>query len=266
MWFRLAKATFNVNLGTMESISKSYRVDYDLIGLDGSHDSTRFETEGQSISVKFTFTVKTGYEFKSGSTITCEGTTIFTAGQDYAAGSTFTATANISASVSVSGTASAVTPDVPTPDPEEPETPDVGITNYSIPYTEWDWKQGLEGQTINEDSFSIEVESGTAIVLGRRMQLADTPFNIGDTVYFGIRDFAKEGGNLSLCFMKSDGTEITPRLNANVTQPITYMTKVVPEETAVIQIRVHGSTITSASGGKSYLATEAFDENTVWKD
>ena len=120
MWFRLAKATFNVNLGTMESISKSYRVDYDLTGLDGSHTSTHFETKGETISVTFTFTVKTGYEFKSGSTITCGGSTIFTAGQDYAAGSTFTATTNISDSVSISGTASAVSPDVPTPDPEDP--------------------------------------------------------------------------------------------------------------------------------------------------
>ena len=141
-----------------------------------------------------------------------------------------------------------------------------GLYNYSIPYDQWDWKGGLEGQRIEPDSFEICVELGTAIVLGRRLKLEDTPFKVGDTVYFGIENFEKQGGNLSLCFFKADGTEITPRLNATqLTDPITYLIKEVPEETTTIQIRIHGSQITYARGGKSYLATEPFDEHTKWQ-
>lgn len=127
MWFKLAtlELAAGKHLGSMESISKSYRINYSgLYGLNASHTSTKYENYGDSVAVTFTFTVGNGFKFASGSTITCEGTTIFTARQDYAAGSTFTATANISASVSVSGAASAVTPDVPTPDP--------GTTNYTF--------------------------------------------------------------------------------------------------------------------------------------
>lgn len=136
MWFKLATAKFTNHLGSMESLSKSYRITYETTGLSGSPALVPYTTLGESISVTFTFTVKTGYEFKSGSTITCGGSTIFTAGQDYAAGSTFTATANINASVSVSGTASAVTPDpdVPTLDPEDPVNPPSGDGTTTVDY------------------------------------------------------------------------------------------------------------------------------------
>ena len=125
MWFKLANLTLATgqHLGSMDSISKSYRIDYSgLTGLDGSHTSTAFETEGESISVTFTFTVRAGYEFRSGSTITCAGTTIFTASETYAAGATFSATTNISDTVAIVGTASAVTPDVPTPEDPPSDT------------------------------------------------------------------------------------------------------------------------------------------------
>ena len=141
---------------------------------------------------------------------------------------------------------------------------ETGIINYSIPYTKWDWKSNLEGQTINADSFSIDVELGTAIVLGRRMNLSDTPFAVGDTVYFGIRDFARDGGNLSIVFFNG-ATEIS-RVNAIDSSPITYLKATVPENTTIIQIRIHGSVVTHVSGGKSYLSTVEFDENTEWRN
>ena len=139
------------------------------------------------------------------------------------------------------------------------------LTNYSIPYTEWDWKQGINGQTIEEDYFDINVELGTSVVLGRRLLLSETPFKVGDMIYFGIEDFEKSGGNLSLVFKKIDGTEIL-RKNADVTSPITYLTHEVPEGTAKLEIRIHGSQLSHASGGKSYLSTLPFDEETDWKE
>lgn len=140
-----------------------------------------------------------------------------------------------------------------------------GITNYALPYTSWNWKSGFgDALTLTDNSFSWSVESGTQVVLGHKYALSDIPFKIGDTIYFGIRDLVKEGGNFSLCFFKADNTEITPRLNATIESPISYLIKEIPAETARIEIRLHGSTMTSCSGGKAYLSTVPFDENTVW--
>ena len=149
--------------------------------------------------------------------------------------------------------------------PTEDELDGERLTNYSIPYTEWDWKQGINGQTIEEDYFDINVELGTSVVLGRRLLLSETPFKVGDMIYFGIEDFEKSGGNLSLVFKKIDGTEIL-RKNADVTSPITYLIHEVPEGTAKLEIRIHGSQLSHASGGKSYLSTLPFDEETDWKE
>ena len=92
MWFRLAKATFNVNLGTMESISKSYMMDYSgLTGLSASPGSVSYASDSTP-DATITFTVKSGYVFKSGSKVTASGgaSKTYTASTDIAAGSSFT--------------------------------------------------------------------------------------------------------------------------------------------------------------------------------
>ena len=92
MWFRLAKATFNVNLGTMESISKSYMMDYSgLTGLSASPGSVSYASDSTP-DATITFTVKSGYVFKSGSKVTASGgaSKTYTASADIAAGSSFT--------------------------------------------------------------------------------------------------------------------------------------------------------------------------------
>lgn len=140
-----------------------------------------------------------------------------------------------------------------------------GVKNYALPYTQWNWKSGLNGQTIQEHSFSIEVELGTAIVLGHKYQLSETPFNVGDTIYWGIKNFQKTGGNISICFFDSSGAEIQPRCNGSVKQPITILSPIVPSGTVRFELRIHGSAVESVYGEECYLATEPFDENTIWK-
>lgn len=164
MWFKLANLTLTAgqHLGSMDSISKSYRIDYSgLTGLDGSHTSTAFETEGQSISVTFTFTVRAGYEFQSGSTITCAGTTIFTAGQDYAAGATFSATTNINSTVTIAGTANGVSV-VPPDDGGDEPTPGSTYT-FTITPTPTTATVTLTASGYTQSGNSITVPNGTTV-------------------------------------------------------------------------------------------------------
>lgn len=115
MWFKLAGATFTNNLGTMDSISKSYLMDYSgLTGLQASPGSVSYVDEnGNTISpnATITFTVKSGYVFKTDSTVTASGgaTGTYKATADIAAGSTFTmALTAISDKVTFSGAAELV--------------------------------------------------------------------------------------------------------------------------------------------------------------
>ena len=92
MWFKLAGATFTNNLGTMDSISKSYMMDYSgLTGLSASPGSVSYASDSTP-DATITFTVKSGYVFKSGSKITASGgaSKTYTASADIAAGSSFT--------------------------------------------------------------------------------------------------------------------------------------------------------------------------------
>ena len=92
MWFKLAGATFTNNLGTMDSISKSYMMDYSgLTGLSASPGSVSYASDSTP-DATITFTVKSGYVFKSGSKVTASGgaSKTYTASADIAAGSSFT--------------------------------------------------------------------------------------------------------------------------------------------------------------------------------
>ena len=92
MWFKLAGATFTNNLGTMDSISKSYMMDYSgLTGLSASPGSVSYASDSTP-DATITFTVKSGYVFKSGSKVTASGgaSKTYTASTDIVAGSSFT--------------------------------------------------------------------------------------------------------------------------------------------------------------------------------
>ena len=135
--------------------------------------------------------------------------------------------------------------------------------NYALPYTEWGWKDGLEDSTILKDSISLTNASGTAGIFGHIYTLANSPFEVGQTLYFGIKDLIKDGGNLSVVFLNG-ATEIS-RINATkIESPITYMTATIPENTTIMQIRFHGNSWTSITAGKFYISTIEFDENTVF--
>lgn len=135
--------------------------------------------------------------------------------------------------------------------------------NYGTSYTNWDYKDGLEGSDIKDNSFSITNTKDTAGVFGIRYNINDLPFKVGDNIYIGIKDFQKDNGNFSLVFFGGSG-EIS-RVNATVTQPITYIKTVIPEGTTRYEVRVHGSSWTQASGGKYYVSAIDFDENTVFQ-
>lgn len=267
MYFILKSASFPDTIGNIEVTAGE-------VGSGGSSD-------GGSTSSTCTFTVKpspstatvtltaSGYTTVSGtgnqSIVVASGTTVsYTVSADGYVTKQGSKVVSITSSQTITLTAegSGSEGDDSTP----PSDSTTGITNYALPYTEWNWKSGFGTEiTVNEDSFSWSgIADGTNVVFGHKYNLADIPFKVGDTFYFGIRDLVKTGGNYSLCFMKADGTEITPRLNGSVTSPISYLTKVIPEETAVIQIRFHGSSMSACSAGKAYLSTVEFDENTVW--
>lgn len=111
MWFKLAGATFTNNLGTMDSISKSYMMDYSgLTGLQASPGSVSYATDSTP-DATITFTVKSGYVFKTGATVTASGgaSAVYTATSDISAGGTFTLTLTaINDKVTFSGAAELV--------------------------------------------------------------------------------------------------------------------------------------------------------------
>lgn len=134
--------------------------------------------------------------------------------------------------------------------------------NYALPYTQWNWKSGLEESDIQEDSFHIFNTAGTDGVLGHKYTLSKTVFCAGQTLYFGVKAFEKDGGNLTVVFL--DGSKELSRVNAVVTSPITYLTTVVPENATEMQVRFHGTSWTAMSAGEFYISTVEFDENTVF--
>ena len=121
MWFKLAGATFTNNLGTMDSISKSYMMDYSgLTGLQASPGSVSYATDSTP-DATITFTVKSGYVFKTGATVTASGgaSKTYTASADLEAGSTFTmALTGITGKVTFTGAAELVS--IVNPEPETP--------------------------------------------------------------------------------------------------------------------------------------------------
>lgn len=121
MWFKLAGATFTNNLGTMDSISKSYMMDYSgLTGLSASPGSVSYASDSTP-DATITFTVKSGYVFKSGSKVTASGgaSKTYTASADLEAGSTFTmALTGITGKVMFTGAAELVS--IVNPEPETP--------------------------------------------------------------------------------------------------------------------------------------------------
>lgn len=121
MWFKLAGATFTNNLGTMDSISKSYMMDYSgLTGLSASPGSVSYASDSTP-DATITFTVKSGYVFKSGSTVTASGgaSQTYTASADIAAGSSFTMSlTDINNKVTFVGAAELVS--IVNPEPETP--------------------------------------------------------------------------------------------------------------------------------------------------
>lgn len=260
MWFRLKKADFsNVdgqppkNLGTMTALSGSYFITWDVTGGLTKTDCPSYavyDKETKKATLTATLTLAEGAEL-SGTPSSTSGTVTHTVSSSTVTVTITNISENCTVTIAATGGSS---------------SGGGGIINYALPYTSWNWVSGFgDALTRTADSFSWSgIESGTAVVLGHKYALSDTPFKIGDTVYFGIRNLVKEGGNFSLCFFKADNTEIIPRLNGTITSPISYLTKEVPAETTRIEIRLHGSAMPSCSGGKAYLSTVPFDENTVW--
>ncbi len=109
MWFKLAGATFENNLGTMESISKSYLMNYsNLTGLSASPHRVSFTDNNKTPNANIVFTVKDGYVLKKDTVVTASGGAVaqYTATQDLSAGDSFTISlTGISSTVTFSGAA-----------------------------------------------------------------------------------------------------------------------------------------------------------------
>lgn len=263
MIITLTGATFSTSIGTLDS----WFIQTSITGggLTASESNIKSIRKDDTAGATLTYTYDTeNYKYTNGTVTDATGATVGSI-----SGSNGTVTVTLNAGNTIKGKITIAILMEYIGSGEEPENPvnppSGGITNYALPYTSWNWVSGFgDALTRTADSFSWTVPEGTAVVLGHKYALSDTPFKIGDTVYFGIRNLVKTGGNFSLCFFKADNTEITPRLNATITSPISYLTKEIPAETSRIEIRLHGSTMTSCSGGKAYLSTVPFDENTVW--
>ena len=147
------------------------------------------------------------------------------------------------------------------------------VTNYSLPYTEWNWSIGLENQIIEEDSFCIDIVTDTTQVkqqarLGWRIKLSESPFKVGDIIYFGIEDFEKEGGSIYLS-LRDKKSQRLGYVSVATRKPITYIVMEIVEETELIEIaitRPSSEDYTHFSGGRSFLTTEPFHEETIWKE
>ena len=147
------------------------------------------------------------------------------------------------------------------------------VTNYSIPYTKWNLSQNIEGQTIEEDWFSIDKvfdpsETYAQVRLGWRITLSETPFKVGDIIYFGIEDFEREGGNFYMTLRNKNYTSIG-YISVGSRRPITYIVMKIAEGTEWIDITVASLSAdpdVHFSGGRSFLTTEPFHEETIWKE
>ncbi|MBR0321649.1 MAG: hypothetical protein IIX08_04600 [Bacteroidales bacterium] len=147
------------------------------------------------------------------------------------------------------------------------------VTNYSIPYTQWNLSQNIESQEIEEDWFSIDkvfdpAETYAQVRLGWRIALNETPFKVGDIIYFGIEDFEREGGNFYMTLRDQNYTSLGYS-SVGTRRPITYIVMQIAEGTKWIDITIaslSADPYIHFSGGRSFLTTEPFHEETIWKE
>ena len=261
MIITISGANFSAsNIGTLSTwtVSKS-------IGAGAEHRIPSYVDKNSAFD--YTITLKDGYTF---------GTYSVTMG-----GQTITPTVTeTSMTINIPSVTGAIRIEVKTinsstGEPEEPEEP--GVTkrkNYAPLYNKWNWVSGLNSEGITNDiqdtTFNITNSAEVtvnAIVFGFTFKLSDTPFVPGDTLYFGVNNLIKRGGNFSIWCMDASNQEIQPRTNlsTSVNGVFTVINRVIPENTAAIKIAFHGNSITEVSGGKAYLSNEVFDESTVWE-
>lgn len=210
MWFKLAGATFTNNLGTMDSISKSYMMDYSgLTGLSASPGSVSYATDSTP-DATITFTVKSGYVFKSGSKVTASGgaSKTYTASADIAAGSTFTmALTGITGKVTFSGAAELVsggnTGGSGGSEPETPVNPPSGGSNYIDITTQGTIKGSIKDSVINQSDAS-------SLYLLTKVQL---PANAVSVEYQAF----KTGGSYGSAFADNSNTVVKFLPKTNVT-------------------------------------------------
>ena len=134
-------------------------------------------------------------------------------------------------------------------------------TNYGVGYTDWEIRSGMDSSTITANSFSLSTSGNLAF--GHRFDLVDTPFSIGDSVYFAIKNVQ---GTLDrpvfvIIFYTSADVEIS-RVSLTMGAGFNYSSASIPANTDYFIIRIQSSRTGTLSGEDFLVSTSAFDEDT----
>nr|DAE47091.1 MAG TPA: glycoside hydrolase [Caudoviricetes sp.] len=127
------------------------------------------------------------------------------------------------------------------------------VINYAPLYPEWSIRSGITTSVIEDNSIQL---AGNSTVFGFEFLLADSEFEVGDTVGFGVKDIASVGTlNIHAVFF-NDSTEIsrTSIPASNITGDLLVNSAVIPENTTRIVVRFQGVGVITFSAGEFILS------------
>ena len=140
--------------------------------------------------------------------------------------------------------------------------------NLAPTYPNWGLKYNADTETITDDAASFTMTAGKTFVFGNRYELTDTPFSVGDTVYYGVYNVAVTtsavSGTAPFKIIYYNGETELSRETWSIANGTAFAKKsgTIPANTTAFVIRVDGSQMTALSMGKSVLSNADFGADT----
>lgn len=144
------------------------------------------------------------------------------------------------------------------------------LSNYAPYYDKFNLQGGANNVVRTRTTLAFTTgASGTAAYIGYDFNLSDSPFNVGDTIGYGVDNVVVAGttGICQIyCIFYNGSTEISrSRLDLSTNAFLTQVATI-PANTTRILIRYQLSGIgTTLSVGNSYLTLGAIDKSATWE-
>lgn len=144
------------------------------------------------------------------------------------------------------------------------------VSNYAPYYDKFNLQGGANNVVRTRTTLAFTTgAAGTAAYVGYDFYLSDSPFNVGDTIGFGVDSVViagTTGGGQMYCIFYNGSTEISRSTLGLSTNAFLTQVATIPANTTRILIRYQLSGIgTTLSVGDNYLTLGAIDKLATWE-